>query len=248
MAFQYQDWAGEQFTTKFSSWCTYSKVDPLMSIPVKRQTAYKVGEHVLACADMELPATHEFLRAHAAEVVYSDPPWGANLATGFRTIAAKHTGDESFKHKVDYPKLLADSASLFASIPGTVFLESGNGDEQLFKDVMAEAGSHLIRRWGVTFYRRDPSVLMQFSMNGNDDFALDVTGMDDSYLPEVVLSQYQPGMTVLDPFCGFGLTGAAAHIHGHRFVGCELNPRRLAEALQKLSSLTQSPIVRYTTI
>lgn len=46
----------------------------------------------------------------------------------------------------------------------------------------------------------------------------------DELVRRCLLIGTKPGDYVLDPFLGSGTTGAVAHRHGRRFIGCEVNP------------------------
>ena len=49
-----------------------------------------------------------------------------------------------------------------------------------------------------------------------------------------VLAHTRPGDLVIDPFCGSGSTGAAAHKHGRHFYGSDNNPAAIKLAKQRL--------------
>jgi len=52
-----------------------------------------------------------------------------------------------------------------------------------------------------------------------------------------ILATTQPGMTVLDPFCGSGTTGVACEMEGRNFVGIELDANNVELSRRNLSSV-----------
>ena len=49
-------------------------------------------------------------------------------------------------------------------------------------------------------------------------------------MEKLILMYSNPGDLIFDPFCGSGTTGIAAKRHNRRFVGCEIDPKRFADA------------------
>ena len=53
----------------------------------------------------------------------------------------------------------------------------------------------------------------------------------------------EPGELVLDPFCGSGSTGEAALTAGCRFLGIDITPEAIRRSRERLSGLSEAPIV-----
>ena len=65
---------------------------------------------------------------------------------------------------------------------------------------------------------------------------LNLTGMDDDFTPRAAMeAATQPGAVIMDFCTGRGLTAVTAQHLGRIAWGTELNPRRLAVTLDKLS-------------
>jgi hypothetical protein len=64
--------------------------------------------------------------------------------------------------------------------------------------------------------------------------------LDDGKTPRVAIDAFtEPGDVMLDPCLGRGLTAISANAAGRVCVGLELNPRRLAVAIDLLRAPTQ---------
>jgi len=51
-----------------------------------------------------------------------------------------------------------------------------------------------------------------------------------------ILASSRPGDVVMDPFCGTGTTGVVAIQQGRRFLGCEINPRYIQMAEERIQT------------
>ena len=89
-----------------------------------------------------------------------------------------------------------------------------------------------------TYYRRAPATLHRYTFGQDAGFALSLSGMDDEDTPAAVLGEFSPGLLVVDPMMGQGLTAVSAIGAGHRFFGFDLHPRRTAVAIDRCAYLT----------
>lgn len=220
------------------------------SYPVAFGDVWRVGVHTVICGDIEAEAWLPALRRHALPagapaLTYTDPPWGAALATGFRTKAG-------MPRRVvydDFLRLLADRVAVVGS-GGAAFVEQGRDWQAQTADAFTERGFVAVRALpaAITYYRRSPATLTAFMPAGAPgdarllaQDALDACeGRDDADTPGVVLSRYPAGV-VFDPCLGQGLTLIAAAATGHACVGVELNPRRMAVALARMAAIGHHP-------
>ena len=206
-------------------------------IPVSPNEVWRVGPHRILCGDLEHQSTQVWLHSVSVDVVYSDPPWNASNASTFRTKAR-------VPRKVNWPAFTQNLARLCSVASGSVFVESSRPEvkQSGYSDlVQAFTGAGGVQKdyWPVTYYKTKPSALLRFTFGEDDGFAYDLSGMDDADTPSAVLEQYIPGQIVMDPCTGQGKTPLAAAENGHIFVGTELHPRRMANALDKLSNLLE---------
>ena len=122
---------------------------------------------------------------------------------------------------------------------GSVFCEMGRREASQVAAIFDASGFKLLTSWSITYARgKSPCVLMRFGPEGRDDgFDADLSGRDDRHTPMLVLREYPAGRLVLDPCMGLGRTPIAAVKCGHRFMGSELHPRRIAESMEQVSRI-----------
>ena len=197
--------------------------------PVMPNEVWKVGPHRFICADMEIDAVQRLNDMGVQpDVIYTDPPWGAALATGYRTKAG-------MKRKVDYNnEFLPALSQAYALSKGSVFIENGYKFEGSLVNVLWRNGGTRKDRWEITYNQKKPCLLFRFTWNNDDGFDLDLNGSHNERTPFQCLKWYNPGKLILDPCCGMGLTALACAQAGHFFVGVELHPRRMALGMRKL--------------
>lgn len=210
-------------------------------IPVDFNDFAGVGKHRVLCKDIELMKGYPF--AVRPDVVYVDPPWGSALANGFRKKASLEMPQRTDYWNGFLPSLIRQCNAS----KGAVFCEQGRNWANRTMMLFEAAGYHITNVWQITYYKRDPAVLFRAVFHRNPDvgFDLDLNGMDDEHTPLAVLSRYPRGSIVYDPCTGRGGTAIAAHKQKCVFLGCELNPRRLAVTLKELAILTGRKPIKY---
>ena len=191
-----------------------------------------VGPHRIECLDLESIGFFRFqgdLRSDPPDVVYTDPPWNKGLASSYRTKAG-------LSDKANFPELWQRIVRLASIGRGSVFVEYGPSDVDSQELAFSSVGAAPFDTWKITYGKKNPGFLSRYSWgNGDDWVGADLSGMDDEDTPSAVLGSYPPGQRVLDMCTGQGLTPLAADKHGHVFVGTELHPRRIANALHRLA-------------
>lgn len=194
---------------------------------VWRMTDTRDQTHVLMCGDLEHDEGLHLLKLHGpAQLVYTDPPWGRNLASSFRTQA----GAEG---PADYIEVLRRVARVGEAC-GVGYFEMSVRDTPMLKALLIDTGANIFGEWGITYSQNRPcrllgatwgKVVAPFgSPEGMTDFA------DGSPLWALGASPWAG--TVCDPCTGLGTTLKAAVAAGRRFIGLELNPARVAEVLK----------------
>lgn len=160
-----------------------------------------------------------------ADLIFIDPPWNLGNLNTFYTKAGRSDYQSKFEDFAD---------AVFQRIkdidPRTCFVEIGNQNAEDWKHRLA-AQFPIAQAWPVTYYRKHPCWILRGSHVSPTRF--DYSGMDEAKVIQHVGAHedYQ----VIGDFCmGRGLVGLAAHDSGNRFVGTELNPRRLACLLAAL--------------
>lgn len=197
--------------------------------PVQPGEVWHVGEHQIRCGDLMNGEDAEWLTNFKPALVYTDPPWGQALATGFRTKA----GLDDY---VTYQDLYAQAFRLinnYGFIP--TYFEQGEKWVREMQDIAKSAGLKFTKEWKITYYKKSPATLTLF----NADSKTDMTGMDDDDTPAAAIWDHtKPGDIVVDLMTGRGLTSATAAELDRVFAGMELSPWRVSCALTKLNKIT----------
>lgn len=207
--------------------------------PVADRDIWQVGPHVVACGDIERGDLGRFLSVTGLpDMVYCDPPWNQGNATTFRTKAGQ-------KRQVDYPSFFVTLMSALASCPGDVYIEHGVHEIAMVRACFEALGLRELNYWEIRYYRTRPCALYRLRTNGDGTpLSGDLfTGVDDEHTPLLAIQRSSaPGQVVLDGCTGRGTTAVAAAEHGCKFIGLELNHRRLAVTIDRLASATgQTP-------
>jgi hypothetical protein len=195
---------------------------------------------ILACGDIQrdtFQLAHQAAGAPRISLLYSDPPWGAGNARTFRTKAGLRDGPVDFT-------ILAQHIAALCRLAAHYIIEMGGRYYQHVQTILqdvTERPVHAYRGgWGP---RAKPGAVARgearySSMRYLTSTELDVLdGTCDHYTPALSINALtQPGDWIADCCTGRGLTPRSAISSGRRFVGSELNPRRVAITLQKLSN------------
>lgn len=186
--------------------------------------SHRPSDSRIAVADIREPLP-DFMRE--ADMVYTDPPWSKGNVNSFVTKAGFDTYVTSFDEFMD---------SLFARIqeigPRACYLEIGKQHRQDFTDRL-QVLFPVVQEWPIVYYRKHPCFLLR---GGEQEVPADLAGLDDEETPGAAIAAERPEC-VADLCTGRGLTLLAAHARGARFVGTELNRRRLAVAIERAAKV-----------
>ena len=218
--------------SKYGRW-TYGRGGDIY--PVEPGDHWMVGDALFICGDITV-LSYQWLRDLGYDLVYSDPPWNQGNMRSFRTKAA-------LLDDMPFARFLDSFADLVSAVP-EAYVETSTFDRDISQDAIGRhlesRGMYRVEQWIGTYYKRHPMLLSRWGHVGMSlpAFAgLDLSGYDDDDMPDAVLARYS-GKTVFDPCTGQGLTARAAYRQGHRFIGTELHPRRMADALLRQAELT----------
>lgn len=183
----------------------------------------KAGSLVTVCdITKEIPA-----HMMAVDMIYSDPPWSIGNVNSFYSKAGVDYYQHGFKEF---------SAAFFSRIaeiaPSVCYLEIGKQHLSLFQMKLSELYP-VIQTWNILYYKKNPCFLLRGGSTPQD---YDFTGLDDTKTPEAAIRAENP-LCVADLCTGQGLTAVSAYRLGKRFVGTELNRRRLAVAIERVNKL-----------
>ena len=162
-----------------------------------------------------------------ADLVYSDPPWNLGNANTF------HTKNDSGYYINSFSEFYNSFFNLIQKInPLVCYVEIGKQNLKIFQDKISELFP-VVQSWEITYYRKSPCYLIR---GGQLESSFDFTGKDDEQTPLLAI-QNESCNCIADLCTGRGLTAVAAYQMGKRFVGTELNKRRLAVTIERVSKI-----------
>lgn len=194
-----------------------------------------IGNHKLLRGDLTEGAVTELMGDELADVIYSDPPWGPGNLKYWHTAC----GTTPLTDWPGFLRCFCEAIARHRMGDAPVFVEMGvrwvNDLDQAMKAVglLPERNP---RRWNITYgAERRPNVL---SLYGPVDHDIDLSenGHGPAVTSVVLRAVVKPGMLVLDPCTGKGMTARNTHkLQGH-FRGVEMNEARLGETAEWLRS------------
>lgn len=159
-----------------------------------------------------------------ADCVFCDPPYNLGQENSYRTKAKEATKSNSCAGFLD---------ALFAGIdqisPSACFIEIG-------KQNLCEIETRISKRFDYvdvydsTYYRRQTCYIVR---GGKFKASQDYSGYDEEEVIGRICAQ-EPFNVIADPCMGRGLLAVKAFEHKRNFVGTELNPARLAVAVNNI--------------
>lgn len=169
----------------------------------------------------------EFMKQ--ADLVFVDPPWNLGNLNTFYTKAGRDDKQDSFER---FYKRLFECIGEIA--PATCYVEVG-------KEYLSEFVQEMKRLYpAVTFYNstyyHKKDHLCYVIRGGAKRKKLPLDGMDEEDIIAWICANEE--YTCIGDLCmGRGLVGINAYKNGKRFVGTELNHKRLAVMLERLSQM-----------
>lgn len=156
-----------------------------------------------------------------ADALFIDPPWNAANARSFYTKAGIDGGP------ISYPDF---SARLWRRVeeiaPRHLFLEMG---KQHLADHLQEARRRFphVTFYNSTYYHRRSNKCYVIHASRERGRYAELEDMDEEHVIAWVCARH--AYDCIGDLCmGRGLVGRHAYLNGRRFVGTELNPKRLA--------------------
>ncbi|MDD3984108.1 MAG: hypothetical protein WC119_07380 [Synergistaceae bacterium] len=206
--------------TKSNRW-TYG--DSWEKYSIEAGQLWRAGESQVAAHDLFDGLPDYMLEA---DLIYTDSPWNTGNINSFYTKA----GIDESRTFEEFTKVLFHHIAAIA--PVVCYLEIGKQNVELFKEAMADQYK-AVQTWQVTYYRKKPSYLVRGSQTPT---SFDFSGYDDMDTP-ILAMQHENFNCVADLCMGRGLTGISAYKLGKKFVGTELNKRRLAVLIDKTTQM-----------
>lgn len=160
-----------------------------------------------------------------ADLLFIDPPWNQGNLTAFYTKAER----DDYQEFSDFEDALFQS--IMAIAPHTCYLEVGFQAVERWGYRLSRI-YHTMQTWDVFYYKTHRCHIIRGSNNGTMEY--DFTDIDESKCIYKI-AEIERYNLIGDLCMGQGLVGLASYAAGKPFVGTELNKRRLAVLLQKLS-------------
>ena len=169
-------------------------------------------------------ALPDFMRQ--ADLLFIDPPWNVGNINSFYTKAGRDDHQESF---APFMARLFDCIAMIK--PRTCYIEIG---KEHLADVIIEMRKLFknVTFYNSTYYHK-PENLCYVVRGAAKRKKLPLDGMDEETIIEWVCAN-EDFNCIGDLCMGRGLVGLNAHANGRRFVGTELNHKRLAVMVEKL--------------
>lgn len=161
-----------------------------------------------------------------ADMIIVDPPWNLSLVNSFYTKA-----DKQGEHKKTFHDFYKQLFKQIDNInPKKIFIEIGKQNVDKFKEEL-EQRFPIVEVWNITYFRKNPCFFLRASHT--EKSSINYEGMDewDAILLALKEEEYE---IVADLCMGQGLVGFGAYTSGKRFVGTELNLKRLAVLIEKI--------------
>jgi DNA modification methylase len=197
--------------------------DAWEQFPIEEGEIWAIGNSKVAVHNIFNPLP-DFM--HNADLIFVDPPWNLGNINSFYTKAGRNDYLDSFD---DFSKIL------FKRIcdinPNTAYIEIGKQNiDNWYKRLISYFP--FLHKWEVTYYKKHLTYIIRGSKLNLIDY--NFSGIDEAKCINII-SKIENYNTIGDLCMGKGLVGIAAYNAGKNFVGTELNKRRLANLLQKLS-------------
>jgi hypothetical protein len=186
-----------------------------------------IGPHRLFCGDLTEGAISSLMGDELADVVYSDPPWGPS---NLQYWVTRHSHGAVPRER--WPGFLAAFCAAVArhSKPeAPIFVEMGLRWIDEVDAAMRVEGFDRRRRWSVTFGPKMKPVPHALTLYGTTDVNVKLPDPPhgEPVTRAALAAVVRPGVLVLDPCTGLGMTARSTHALGGAFRGNELNPTRL---------------------
>lgn len=167
----------------------------------------------------------EFMKV--CDMLYIDPPWNkGNISSFYSKAGLQPRGNFN-----DFISILFQHIKSIS--PRTCYMEMGKQNIKLVEEKMKECFP-AVQKWEITYYRKNPCFLIR----GSDSPTLeDFTYEDDMKTPLHAIKSEKNCETVGDLCSGRGLIPLSAFKSGKKFMGTELNPRRMACTIEKITKL-----------
>lgn len=165
-----------------------------------------------------------------ADLMFIDPPWNLGNLNSFYTKAGRQDYNKNFEEF--YSRLFQCIADI---MPDVCYIEIG---KQYLPEFMIEA-KKLFRHvtfYNSSYYHKKDNICYVIRCSKKKHSKLPLDHVDEEHIISWICANED--YDIIGDLCmGQGLVAVNAFKAGKRFVGTELNPRRLSAAVRKLAEL-----------
>lgn len=186
-----------------------------------------IGPHRLLCGDITTGCVAAVMGGELADLIYSDPPWGPGNQQFWHTM--RERGSVPRTSWPDFLTAFARVCLAFRKPDAPVFVEMGLRWTSDLRDAMSRVGLRFVWERRILYgpkKRPLPNALLLFG--ADVDVQLPDPPHGEPVTRAILEATVRPGMLVLDPCTGLGMTARWTHRLGGRFCGTEMNAVRLA--------------------
>lgn len=186
-----------------------------------------IGPHRLLCGDITAGAVGKLMAGELADVIYSDPPWGPGNQQYWHTMNVR--GSTPRTPWSEFLRAFCQASAEHRAADAPVFVEMGLRWVDELIATMAAVGLPYQRQWRILYGQKKKPHTNVLCLFGPRDIPVE---MPDPPFGEPITRAtleacVRPGMIVLDPCTGLGMTARITHTLGAHFRGTELNAARL---------------------
>ena len=167
----------------------------------------------------------EFMKQ--ADCIFSDPPCSTGNINSFYTKA------DRTDYQIDYMPFAKRFFECVDEIaPKTLFIEVFAANRKYFMEQCKERFEY-VREYESTYYHKKTCRCWIIQASHEPITEYPFNDMDEENVIEYICKNH-PYECICDPCMGMGLVGFFANKYGRKFVGTELNKKRLAVLLERI--------------
>ncbi len=172
------------------------------------------------------------------ECIYTDPPWNNGVAKNFANLASTQTGttiNNNYHTIIDTLFQLIQESNC-----ETIFIEHAYKDTYIFDKYNSLLSQNYFHTYIESVYgsKNTPLKVLCISKDVNklpQQKEWMTCQKGQSFCARMIKEYLSGYNTLLDPFCGSGMSGVGALRCGMNFIGNELQPNRLEKAKVNIS-------------
>ena len=186
----------------------------------------QIGTGVVKVHDIFKPVP-EFMKE--ADVIFCDPPYNQSALSSFYTKADMRDDKPKFIDLFDRFFEVVDEIN-----PRLLILEVGVPQEGLYLDKLAPLYKH-VKVSRAKYYNREECLIIVASNEHIPDFLSSLPNIDEERIIDMICKELDYEC-ICDPMMGTGLVGWYSNKYGKKFVGTELNKKRLAILVESITT------------